>query len=256
MLTGEQRQSFVQDGFLVVRDAFGPGGAADLQRWTSELLAAPELPGHHAVYREINLLDPAIRMVARVENLCAFHPGLDAFCRGGPLLQMVSELFGDPAVLFMDKINCKAPGGSNGWRPHQDQDNEWDRYAPLFITAAVALDPATRDNGCIQLTRGQHLKSFTQGAPRLLALAEMEAMRFEAVEMAPGDAVFFSSYTPHCSAPNLSDRPRKLLYLTYNRASDGDHRLPHYEEKRRLFPPDVERAPEVPGLFHRPGRDR
>lgn len=256
MLSEAQRRAFVQDGFLVVRDAFGARGTAEIQRWTAEVLEAPEVPGRHAVYREINLLDSEVRMVARVENLCSFHEGLDAFCRRGPLLEMVTELFGEPAVLFMDKINCKAPRGSNGWRPHQDQDNEWDKYGALFITAAVALDPAGRDNGCIQLARGQHLKSFTGGAPRLLKLEEMEAMRFEAVEMAPGDAVFFSSYTPHCSAPNMSERPRKLLYLTYNRASDGDHRLPHYEEKRRLFPPDVERAPDVPGLFHRPGRSR
>ncbi|HVE81595.1 MAG TPA: phytanoyl-CoA dioxygenase family protein, partial [Myxococcales bacterium] len=202
------------------------------------------------VYREINLLDPAVRMVARVENLCSFHGALGDFCRGGAVHAYVSELFGEPAVLFMDKINCKLPRGSNGWRPHQDQDNEWDQYCPLFVTAAIALDPATRDNGCLRLARGEHLKSFTTGSARLLALAEMEAMRFEEVEMAPGDAVFFSSYTPHCSAPNLSDQPRRLLYLTYNRLSDGDHRLAHYEVKRRLFPPDVERDPAVPGLFH------
>lgn len=45
MLMDARRQTFVQEGYLVVRDAFGPERASDLQRWTAELLAAPEVPG-------------------------------------------------------------------------------------------------------------------------------------------------------------------------------------------------------------------
>ena len=44
------------------------------------------------------------------------------------------------------------------------------------------------------------------------------------IEMQPGDLLFFDSYVPHRSGPNRSDRPRRALYVTYNRASDGDYR--------------------------------
>ena len=53
----------------------------------------------------------------------------------------------------------------------------------------------------------------------------------------------FDSYVPHRSAPNGTDAPRRVLYVTYNRASDGDHRLRYFSDKRRSYPPDCEREP-------------
>jgi 2-aminoethylphosphonate dioxygenase len=61
------------------------------------------------------------------------------------------------------------------------------------------------------------------------------------VPTAPGDVLFFDSYVPHASKPNLTGAPRRILYLTYNLAAHGDHRLQYFAEKRAAFPPDVER---------------
>jgi len=59
----------------------------------------------------------------------------------------------------------------------------------------------------------------------------------------PGDVAFFDSYVPHRSGPNLTAKPRRVLYVTYNRASEGDHRLRYYADKRKSYPPDCEREP-------------
>ena len=56
--------------------------------------------------------------------------------------------------------------------------------------------------------------------------------------------MFFVSYAPHCSAPNLSDQRRRILYITYGRAADGDSRERYFAEKRRNLPPDIERDPD------------
>ena len=48
---------------------------------------------------------------------------------------------------------------------------------------------------------------------------------------------------PHRSAPNRSEVPRRVLYLTYNRASDADRRADYYALKRRVFPRECEREP-------------
>ena len=48
-----------------------------------------------------------------------------------------------------------------------------------------------------------------------------------------GDALVFTSYTPHRSGPNLSDAPRRVLYVTWNGASAGDLRDAYYEDKWR-----------------------
>ena len=48
---------------------------------------------------------------------------------------------------------------------------------------------------------------------------------------------------PHASGPNLSVERRRVLYITYNRQSAGDHRVCYYADKRKNFPPDIERDP-------------
>jgi 2-aminoethylphosphonate dioxygenase len=47
----------------------------------------------------------------------------------------------------------------------------------------------------------------------------------------PGDVAVFGGFTPHRSDPNVTDRWRRQLYLSYNAESDGgDQRDKHYRE--------------------------
>jgi len=48
----------------------------------------------------------------------------------------------------------------------------------------------------------------------------------------PGDVVIFSSYVPHRSGLNRSDRRRALIYLTYNAQAEGYLRDEYYRHKR------------------------
>ena len=69
-------------------------------------------------------------------------------------------------------------------------------------------------------------------------------MAFRAYPAAPGDAIFFDSFVPHRSGPNRTGAPRRALYITWNRQSDGDQRARYYADKRESFPPDIERDPK------------
>jgi len=40
-----------------------------------------------------------------------------------------------------------------------------------------------------------------------------------------------------------------VLYVTYNRLSEGDHRRQYYIDKRKSFPPDCEREPGKEYVF-------
>ena len=60
----------------------------------------------------------------------------------------------------------------------------------------------------------------------------MAAHEWTPVEGSPGDLVAFDGLAPHRSETNHSDRSRRVMYLTYNRASDGDHRDRYYADKR------------------------
>jgi len=48
---------------------------------------------------------------------------------------------------------------------------------------------------------------------------------------------------PPRSGPSLTDRPRRGLSVTYNRAVEGDRRLRCDADRRRSYPPDCEREP-------------
>ena len=145
-------------------------------------------------------------------------------------------------MLFKDKINFKEPGGA-GFDPHQDQQAGWSVYAPLFVTALVAIDAATVENGCLEMADGPRLTALVGSEWTPLTPAEVAAMPFVPVPTRPGDVLFFDSYAPHASKPNLTHRARRLLYLTYNPSADGDHRRRDFADKRASVPPAVEREP-------------
>lgn len=69
---------------------------------------------------------------------------------------LVSQLYGEPAVLFKDKLNFKAPGGA-GFLCHQDATAyATDNLASRHVSAMVAVDAATvrgseRERKCLHL---------------------------------------------------------------------------------------------------------
>ncbi len=232
-----ERGLMARDGYLVVPGFFGPAETAELQRWTGELECAPEAPGRHWVYHEDSLTEPGRRVIQRIENFCPFHPGFDRVIREEALSRWTAELMGGPVVLFKEKINFKMPGAP-GFKAHQDQQAGWTRYAPLFVTALVTIDPATLENGCLEMVPGRHREGLIGEEWNPL---DETGLGLRPVPTAPGDVIFFDSFAPHASKPNFTSVKRRILYLTYNLASDGDHRAQYYAEKHASFPPDIER---------------
>ena len=240
--SSRQRDVFQRDGFVVVPGLFDEHEIARISAWTDELERAPEVPGRAMKYYEASLLRPGERVLQRIENFCPFHAGFAELCDGDKLRGSVSRLLGELAVLFKDKINFKLPGG-DGFKPHQDQQAGWSTYADLFVTAMVSIDSTTAENGCLELCAGQHTRGLLGAEWKPLTDDDMRRLGGRAVPTQPGDAVFFDSYTPHASAPNLTAERRRVLYITYNRRSAGDHRVRYYADKRKSFPPDIERDP-------------
>jgi 2-aminoethylphosphonate dioxygenase len=241
-LSAQQLADYRRDGFLVCRGLFGPDEVARLRQATVEVQGWPERPGVWMVYGEKSLQDSERRLINRIENFYPYHAGFKALFDGEKLLGRVDDLFGEPAVLFKDKINFKLAGG-DGFKPHQDQQAGWSTYADLFITAMVSIDSTTAENGCLELCAGQHTRGLLGEEWKPLTDDDMRQLGGRAVPTRPGDAVFFDSYTPHASSPNLTAERRRVLYITYNRRSAGDHRVQYFADKRKSFPPDIERDP-------------
>lgn len=243
ILSQQQLRDFDYDGFLLVRNPFGTKDIDQIISWVNEVQDYPEEPGKHMMYFENSLLNAQSRILQRMENVYEYHKGFNSLFDSDRVKGAVSDLFRGPAVLFKDKINFKLPGGG-GFDWHQDQQAGWWVYAKIFITALVCIDPVTPENGPLELSAGQHKQGLIGKEWEPLNDNNMEGMKFEPVMLEPGDMVFFDSFVPHGSGPNMTDHPRRVLYITYNKLSEGDHRKQYYADKRKSFPPDCERDPE------------
>jgi 2-aminoethylphosphonate dioxygenase len=241
-LSMDQVIGFDRDGFVAAPGFLIGPRLDEVLDWTATLEAAPDTPGRQMKYYEDSLKHPGRRVLNRLENFCPYHAGMNALATGGALIDAVGDLLRERAVLFKDKINFKLPGG-DGFKPHQDAQAGWDTYADYFITALIALDEATEENGCLELAAGHHKRGLLGALWEPLKDSELAGVEFVPFPARPGDAIFFDSFAPHRSAPNMTDTPRRLLYITYNRLSVGDQRARYFADKRKSFPPDCEREP-------------
>ena len=227
-LTAEQRASFAQNGWLVLRGVLPMGRLAEVASWVEQVAEWAHLDGPGMHHFEQTGRGPA---VARSEDLIDHHAGLRSLLCEGAIPCWVGDLLGEPAVLYKEKINYKQPGGA-GFAPHQDAPAY--RFVDHHISVMVPVDPSTRANGCLAFAPGHTAGRLPETAGRIEP-AVAATLDWRDVEVLPGDVVLFDSFAPHQSGTNTSDRPRRALYLTYNAASKGDHRDRYYADKRAEF---------------------
>jgi 2-aminoethylphosphonate dioxygenase len=124
VLSPQQIAQFHQDGFLVVPDFFSEEEANSFDQMAKDLENAPDVRG--SLWKYWNMQPPVAnketeRFLDRVENFVDFHEGWGKLFLSSDsrLVKAVSELFGEEAVLWKEKLNYKKPG-SSGFAPHQD----------------------------------------------------------------------------------------------------------------------------------------
>lgn len=239
-LDPDQLANYRRDGYLVVRGLLDEDATANLRAWVEEVQAWEEAAGRHMMY--FDQVD-GVRLLNRMENFIPFHAGLRELAESEGVRGAVSQLLGEPAVLFKDKINFKLPRGG-GFEAHQDVQAGWAKYGSLHLTAAVTVDRAVLENGCLEVAPHLGDQELIGREWEPLTDEQLAGVEFVPVETEPGDAIFFDSFLPHRSAPNPTATARRLLYLTYGRASDGDRRAEYYADKRASYPPDIERDPD------------
>lgn len=242
VLDQDERDLWQDQGHLLLRRRLTVQQRIDLPAWVDELAAWPEAPGKWMKWYE---RAGDLQQLCRVEDFVDYHEGLAAFLEHSQLSAVLEQLCGEPTVLFKEKINFKLPGGA-GFEPHQDAPAFTTFGQRYHITVMVAVDAATRENGCLEVVDGFHGAGLLpQASDGTLDRAWAGAQIWKPIEMDPGDVLVFDSYVPHRSGANRSRAPRRALYVTYNRASDGDFRRAYFARKRAAFPPECERAPGI-----------
>jgi 2-aminoethylphosphonate dioxygenase len=240
-LTPAQLQSYENDGYLVLKGFLPQKMREDLVKWADEIQTLPEEPGRLMKYFERSSITKE-RLLCRVENILPYYDEIRSLSYG-ILTEISSELFGEPAVIYKEKLNFKFPKG-NGFNAHQDQPAFVTFGCPKHLTVMLAIDPNTRESGGLDFVKGKHQPEIMpQNADGSLRTDLQARLNWIPLDAEPGDVVFFDSYAPHRSDINTSTFTRRNLYLTYNPLSFGNFREEYFVKKRTAFPPECERDP-------------
>jgi 2-aminoethylphosphonate dioxygenase len=219
---------FSEHGWLLTR-TLGPDGVEVLRSWIEEVSSWPDDGDGWLHHREMTDDGPKL---CRSENLIPFHEGLRQLLTEGALVEIASALLGQSAVLYKEKVNYKLPGGA-GYAPHQDAPAY--PFVASHVSAMVAIDDATTDNGCLEVASGMHHELLPVDDVGCVRADVAAGLDWAAVEVSAGQTLWFHSRTPHRSGPNGSPDARRAIYPTYNALAEGDLRSDYYAEKLAEF---------------------
>ena len=217
-LSPEQVQFFHEQGYLAGIRLLNDAQVETLCAEVSAL-AEPDHPGRPLFY-EYNSNESTDPNTVLFHALGAWRvsPAFHDLLWNPAFVVAASQLLGGPVRFWHDQLFCKPPrhGGVVAW--HQDY-SYWTRTQPMaHLTCWIALDDATRENGCLQYVPGSHRWSLL---PKPALAGSMDALdsvltpeqradfRHVPIELARGEATFHHPLMVHGSLANVSDRPRR-----------------------------------------------
>jgi hypothetical protein len=260
-VSAAQRQFWNDHSYLVFKGFFA-AQEANLKRWVEEVSAWPDDFSKWLKFYEMD--DPS--KLSRIENFVPYHAGLASLLMQGPMVDIISELMGEPALLYKERINFKPPGGG-AHAAHQDgvayESGDLATFkadSVPYVSILIGVDHATVENGCLQVVPEWPLSKLDilrmerpyPEHPSFSKIAQSieDALPWIPIETAPGDVLLFTERLPHRSTANHSAKGRRILYGVYNPSSEGDKRVQYYETKRR----NINDARYMVGNPHAPTR--
>jgi ectoine hydroxylase len=169
------------------------------------------------------------------------HPGdtiYGMFARCNSIVNSAEKILGGEVYHYHSKMIMKDAKVGGAWTWHQDYGYWYQNGVlfPLLTSVFIAVDPATKENGCLQvipysqnLGRIEHVLTGDQaGADQERVDEILKRLPLEYVEMEPGDALFFHANLLHRSDQNRSDNPRWSMICCYNAARNDPYKEAHH----------------------------
>lgn len=229
LLSQAQKETFWQDGVLVVEDAVSDTQLEQLRSvfsgWVEESRSYTDdygetldgrarfdlQPGHSAAR-------PALRRVQSPEEISDVY---EETMRNAHTVDYCAELLGPNIRFHHGKVNSKLPGSGTAVKWHQDF-----LFQPMtnddMITCLLFIDDVTPENGPLEVIPGSHrgpLYSHWHDGVFTGAVEDdiIDPQRGEITSCTgkAGSVCLMHVNLLHGSAPNLTDRPRTLYITTY-----------------------------------------
>lgn len=219
--TPEQQRQWDEEGYFVLKNVVPADTAFDMRGVIKNELLKPEPEGRP----NADPMDPmgdtpeakALRF-RKLGNFCVLSPLIwHTFHAGETMLAVARHFLGDDIFVKYNSVFVKPAqtGSATPW--HQDNGLWRDDETGPF-NAWMALDPATRQNGCLQFIPGSHLGpivphiQYPDGIhaelPRELVPEMIRKNGLVHIEADPGDVVCWHSSLWHYSPANPSPNSR------------------------------------------------
>jgi ectoine hydroxylase len=186
------------------------------------------------------------------------HPGDTIYgmiARSQSIVGSAEQLLGGEVYHYHSKMIMKDAKVGGAWAWHQDYGYWYNNgvLSPLLTSAYIAVDRATRENGCMQVIKGSqqlgridHVAAGQQTGADLERVQEiLKRMELVYVEMEPGDTLFFHANLLHRSDQNRSEHPRWSMICCYNAARNDPYKEsvhPRYTPLKRVPDAEIKRS--------------
>lgn len=193
----------------------------DIEQWGEAFLA--ELPeGQRAWYLDGGVKARAV--LRKLDNPHAHRAAVQALARDPRLVAHVESVLGPGVSVYFSQIFFKPPEGGGPKPAHQDNFYFGPTDIEGVVTAWIALDDATLENGCLYFGDGTNLGPVyahfaPAGEPFNLQIpsAVLDRQPMAPAPVRKGGVSFHHGNTFHQSGPNHSPRWRRACALHYVR---------------------------------------
>jgi hypothetical protein len=229
-------RKYRQDGFLLVRAMLSPEETALLKRAAHE----DRVLDQHS-YGKADGEGGTVRLSLWNHPTDTIY---GAIARCESIVGSAEKLLDDEVYHYHSKMIMKDAKVGGAWAWHQDY-GYWYQNGVLFphlTSAFIAVDPATRENGCLQVIKGSHelgriehvLTGEQAGADQARVDEVLARLELVYVEMEPGDVLFFHANALHRSDQNRSENPRWSMICCYNAKHNDPYKEAHHPRYTRL----------------------
>ena len=160
------------------------------------------------------------------------------FARCESIVDSAEKLLEGEVYHYHSKMIMKDAKVGGAWTWHQDYGYWYQNGVlfPLLTSVYIAVDPSTKQNGCLQVIKGSHelgriehvLTGEQAGADHDRVQEILKRLDLVYLEMEPGDALFFHPNLLHRSDQNRSDNPRWSMICCYNAARNDPYKESHH----------------------------
>ena len=233
-LTDAQWQQYQRDGYLKLGKLLSDDELKQLQDRLNAIMLGEADVDYDRMLMQLDSEDGAYEKAGaqsrghkgatlnyrKIQDL-EFDPVFLRFMQRALFRHICAHEYGDDTevscfrAMFMNK-----PANKGTWLPwHQDRWNSLDRD-PL-VTVWAALDPATVENGCVQIIPGSHKHGLINPDHQSGFLTEAQAEQYckredvEYLTLEPGEVALLHNWLLHASDVNRSDVSRRAFSVCY-----------------------------------------